>query len=151
MKAEDKTQGGTAGRPTSCSHGCRRHDGGDVEGASLKEKTARGLFWGGMNNMVQQVIGLAFGIVLGRLLSPSDYGMMAIISIFSLVATALQDSGFKVALTNLDHPRDEDYNSVFWFNIAMGTGMYLCSSLPHLSSATTTTHRRWCRSAVTPS
>lgn len=125
MKAEDKTQGGTAGRPTSCSHDCRRHDGGDVEGASLKEKTARGLFWGGMNNMVQQVIGLAFGIVLGRLLSPSDYGMMAIISIFSLVATALQDSGFKVALTNLDHPRDEDYNSVFWFNIAMGTGMYL--------------------------
>lgn len=64
---------------------------------TLKQKTARGLFWGGMNTMVQQVIGLLFGIILGRLLAPSDYGMMAIISVFSLVAVALQDSGFKVA------------------------------------------------------
>ena len=39
---------------------------------TLKEKTARGLFWGGMNNGVQQLIGLAVGIVLGRLLSPHD-------------------------------------------------------------------------------
>lgn len=55
---------------------------------TLKQKTARGLFWGGMNTMVQQVIGLLFGIILGRLLAPSDYGMMAIISVFSLVAVA---------------------------------------------------------------
>lgn len=41
-----------------------------------------------MNTMVQQVIGLLFGIILGRLLAPSDYGMMAIISVFSLVAVA---------------------------------------------------------------
>ena len=39
---------------------------------TLKEKTAKGLFWGGMNNIVQQVVGLVFGIILGRLLSPSD-------------------------------------------------------------------------------
>lgn len=71
---------------------------------TLKQKTARGLFWGGMNTMVQQVIGLLFGIILGRLLAPSDYGMMAIISVFSLVAVALQDSGFKVALANEKAP-----------------------------------------------
>lgn len=53
---------------------------------SLKEKTAKGLFWGGLNNALQQVVGLAFGIVLGRLLVPADYGMMAMISIFSLIA-----------------------------------------------------------------
>ncbi len=91
---------------------------------SLKEKTARGLFWGGMSNFAQQAVGLVFGIVLGRLLSPSDYGMMAMISIFSLIATALQDSGFRTALTNLRSPRDEDYNSVFWFNIIVGVAMY---------------------------
>ena len=91
---------------------------------SLKEKTARGLFWGGMSNVAQQAVGLVFGIVLGRLLSPSDYGMMAMISIFSLIATALQDSGFRTALTNLRSPRDEDYNSVFWFNIIVGVAMY---------------------------
>ena len=81
---------------------------------TLKEKTARGLFWGGMNAMVQQVIGLLFGIILGRLLAPSDYGMMAIISVFALVATALQDSGFKVALANEKEPTHNEYKSVFW-------------------------------------
>lgn len=79
---------------------------------TLKQKTARGLFWGGMNTMVQQVIGLLFGIILGRLLAPSDYGMMAIIS------------GFKVALANEKAPTHADYNAVFWFNILMGIALY---------------------------
>ncbi len=92
---------------------------------TLKEKTARGLLWGGLNSGVQQVVGLAFGIILGRLLAPSDYGMMAMISIFSLVATALQDSGFRTALTNLKNPTAEDYNSVFWFNIIMASSLYI--------------------------
>ena len=93
--------------------------------STLKEKTAQGLLWGGLNSGIQQLVGLAFGIVLGRLLSPSDYGMMAMISIFSLVATALQDSGFRTALTNIEHPRHEDYNSVFWFNIIMASSLYV--------------------------
>ena len=92
---------------------------------SLKEKTAKGLFWGGMNNGVQQLLGLAFGILLGRLLSPSDYGMIAMIAVFSLIASELQNSGFRVALVNLKQPTAEDYNSVFWFNILVGTGLYV--------------------------
>ncbi len=92
--------------------------------ASLKEKTGDGLFWGGMNNLTQQVIGVVFGIILARLLSQSDYGMMAMIGIFSLVATALQDSGFKTALANMDNPTHRDYNSVFWFNIIAGLLLY---------------------------
>ena len=93
--------------------------------STLKEKTAQGLLWGGLNSGIQQLVGLAFGIVLGRLLSPSDYGMMAMINIFSLVATALQDSGFRTALTNIEHPKHEDYNSVFWFNIIMASSLYV--------------------------
>ena len=77
-----------------------------------------------MNTMVQQVIGLLFGIILGRLLAPSDYGMMAIISVFSLVAVALQDSVFKVELANEKAPTHADYNAVFWFNILMGIALY---------------------------
>ena len=92
---------------------------------SLKEKTAKGLFWGGMNNGVQQLLGLVFGIILGRLLSPSDYGLIAMITIFSLIATALQNSGFSTALVNEKEPKDSDYNSVFWFNILMGGSIYL--------------------------
>ena len=92
---------------------------------SLKEKTAKGLFWGGMNNGIQQLLGLVFGIILGRLLSPTDYGLIAMITIFSLIATALQNSGFSTALVNQKEPKASDYNAVFWFNILMGGGIYL--------------------------
>lgn len=91
---------------------------------TLKEKTAKGLLWGGLNNAFLQLTGMMFGIMLGRLLDSRDYGMMAMISVFSLVATALQDSGFKTALANEPAPTDRDYNSVFWFNILMGGVLY---------------------------
>lgn len=91
---------------------------------SLKEKTAKGMFWGGIGNGGQQVLGLVFGIVLGRILSPDDYGMIAMITIFSLIANELQNSGFKAALANLKQPTDNDYNSVFWFNILMSATLY---------------------------
>ena len=92
---------------------------------SLKEKTAKGLFWGGMNNGVQQLLGLAFGIILGRLLDPSDYGMTAMLAVFSVIANELQSSGFKTGLINLKEPKHEDYNAVFWFNILTGAAIYV--------------------------
>ena len=92
---------------------------------SLKEKTAKGLFWGGMNNGVQQLLGLAFGIILGRLLDPSDYGMTAMLAVFSVIANELQSSGFKTGLINLREPKHEDYNAVFWFNIVAGIVLYV--------------------------
>ncbi len=91
---------------------------------SLKEKTAKGLFWGGMNNGVQQLLGLVFGIILGRLLSPSDYGMTAMLAVFSVIANELQSSGFKTGLINLKSPTHNDYNAVFWFNILAGAAIY---------------------------
>ena len=92
---------------------------------TLKDKTAKGLFWGGMNNGVQQLLGLAFGIILGRLLDPSDYGMTAMLAVFSVIANELQSSGFKTGLINLEKPRHEDYNAVFWFNILAGAAIYV--------------------------
>ena len=92
---------------------------------SLKDKTAKGLFWGGMNNGVQQLLGLAFGIILGRLLDPSDYGMTAMLAVFSVIANELQSSGFKTGLINLREPKHEDYNAVFWFNIVAGVVLYV--------------------------
>lgn len=100
---------------------------------TLKEKTAKGLFWGGLNSLTQQVIGVAFAIILGRLLDNTDFGMMAMIGVFSLIATTLQNSGFPTALANMKEPRDEDYNSVFWFNIIVGfsayTVLFFCAPL----------------------
>ena len=92
---------------------------------SLKEKTAKGLFWGGMNNGIQQLLGLAFGIILGRLLDPADYGMTAMLTVFSVIANELQSSGFKTGLINLKAPTHDDYNAVFWFNIFAGAAIYV--------------------------
>ena len=92
---------------------------------SLKEKTARGLLWAGANNVVQQGLGLLVGIVVARKLSRQDYGMVAMIAVFTLVATALQESGFKSALANLHKPTHRDYNAVFWFNVLVGVGCYV--------------------------
>ncbi|MBR5035788.1 MAG: lipopolysaccharide biosynthesis protein [Prevotella sp.] len=92
---------------------------------TLKEKTAKGLLWGGLNSTVQQLLGIVFGIILARRLNQSDFGMIAMITIFQLIGNDLQNSGFKVALANLRQPTDRDYNSVFWFNILMGGSLYI--------------------------
>ena len=78
-----------------------------------------------MNNGVQQLLGLAFGIILGRLLDPSDYGMTAMLAVFSVIANELQSSGFKTGLINLKSPAHDDYNAVFWFNILAGAAIYV--------------------------
>ena len=92
---------------------------------SLKEKTAKGLLWGAINNGVQQILVLAFGIILGRLLSPSEYGMVGMLTIFTLIGNSLQESGFRAALVNLKEIRHEDYNAVFWCSTFIGIAAYL--------------------------
>ena len=67
---------------------------------SLKDRTAKGLFWGGISNSIQQALNLIFGIFLARLLNDSDYGMVGMLTIFSLIAGSLQESGFIAALVN---------------------------------------------------
>ena len=91
---------------------------------SLKDKTAKGLFWGGVSNGVQQLLNLFFGIFLARLLTPTDYGMVGMLTIFSALASILQEGGFISALTNRKKTEHKDYNAVFWFSLLMGTSLY---------------------------
>ena len=92
---------------------------------SLKEKTAKGLLWGGINNGAMQVLNLIFGIITARILNDSDYGMVGMLSIFSLIAGSLQESGFTAALANKQEARHEDYNAVFWFCSGLSLCLYL--------------------------
>lgn len=91
---------------------------------SLKDKTAKGLFWGGVSNGVQQLLNLLFGIFLARLLTPADYGMVGMLTIFSALASILQEGGFISALTNRPKTEHKDYNAVFWFSLLMGISLY---------------------------
>ena len=105
---------------------CRQMD-------NLKEKTAKGLMWGLINNGTTQVLNLLFGIFLGRLLTPSDYGMVGVLAIFTTIAGNLQSFGFTQALTHMKAPTPRDYNAVFWFNVLAGFSLYavlfLCAPL----------------------
>lgn len=92
---------------------------------SLKEKTSKGLLWGGIGNGIQQILNLIFGIFLARLLSPADYGMVGMLTIFSALANTFQESGFIVALANKKNISHEDYNAVFWFNVLVGVSFYV--------------------------
>ena len=90
----------------------------------LKEKTAKGLLWGALNSGSTQVLNLIFGIFLGRLITPAEYGIVGVLSIFTLIAGNLQSSGFTQALVNLKAPRNEDYTAVFWFNTLTSFVLY---------------------------
>ncbi len=92
---------------------------------SLKDKTAKGLFWGGLSNGLQQLLSLVFGIMLARLLSQTDYGMFTMLIIFTTAANLLLDSGFTTALINKKDATHRDYNAVFWFSTGMGMVLYL--------------------------
>ena len=91
---------------------------------SLKERTAKGLFWGAMNSGTTQVLNLVIGIFLARLLSPEAYGIVGVLAIFVAIAGDLQSAGFTQALINIRRPAPRDYNSVFSFNVLMSFIIY---------------------------
>lgn len=92
---------------------------------TLKQKTAKGLLWGILNNGTVQLLGAVFGILLLQRLEPSDYGKIAMLLVFANIASTLQESGFTAALCNKKEPSHRDYNAVFWFNIGMSALLYV--------------------------
>ncbi|UPS44067.1 lipopolysaccharide biosynthesis protein [Prevotella sp. E15-22] len=92
---------------------------------NLKEKTAKGLFWGALNNGTIQVLNVLIGIMLGRKLSPEEWAPIGMIAIFSAIAGNLQSSGFSTAIVNMKAPTSNDYNAVFWFNTLVSAIVYL--------------------------
>ena len=92
---------------------------------NLKEKTAKGLLWGAVNNGTMQVLNLLIGIVVLHQLTPEDTGLIGMLAIFSAIAGNLQSSGFSTALINEKQPTAQQYNSVFWFNILTGSLLYV--------------------------
>lgn len=93
--------------------------------SELKRKTAKGLLWGGLGNGGMQLLNLAFGIVLSRILTPGDYGVIGALTIFSAVAGIFSESGFTLAIVNRRDIDRRDYSSVFWFNITVGAVLYI--------------------------
>lgn len=92
---------------------------------TLKQKTVKGLFWGGISNGVQQLLSVVIGLIFLKNLSPGDYGMIELLAIFMGVASIIQDSGFTMALANKPTFQNKDFNAVFWFNLIVGCSIYI--------------------------
>ena len=100
---------------------------------SLKNKTIKGVAWSGIDNVTQYGVSFVVSIVLARLLSPDDYGLIGIIAIFTAVCSTFIYAGFGSALVRKKDATDEDYNTVFFVNFITSLFLYavifLCSPL----------------------
>ena len=100
---------------------------------SLKDKTVKGVAWSGIDNVVQMGTSFVVSIVLARLLTPDDYGLLGIILIFTNVCQTLINAGFTTALIRKPDATDDDYNTSFIVNLVLSLFLYgvifLCAPL----------------------
>jgi O-antigen/teichoic acid export membrane protein len=94
-------------------------------GESLKAQTIRGVIWSGVDRFSVQGIQFVLSIILARLVAPSEYGLIAMLGIFLAIAQVFTDSGFSNALMQKKDRTENDYATVFYFNIAVAGVVYL--------------------------
>ena len=91
---------------------------------NLKAKTAKGVGWGFADNILGLGITAAANIILARILSPADFGIIGMTAIFMTLSTSLVDSGFTGALTRKKDAVKADFDTVFYFNLAVSCLLY---------------------------
>ena len=92
---------------------------------NLKKETVKGVVWSAVEKFSTGGVLFLANIILARLLSPRDFGLLAIISIFVQISQTFIDSGFSNALIQKKDRNQTDYSTVFFFNIAISAGFYL--------------------------
>lgn len=95
------------------------------ESSNLRQKTASGLFWSFSDLIANQGIQFLIQVVLARLLLVEDFGLIGMITIFIAISTSFIDSGFSQALIREQEAKQEDFSTVFYFNLAMACGLYI--------------------------
>lgn len=91
----------------------------------IKNKALRGVAWSAVEKFLRQGLMTFFSIVIARQLSPSDYGLVAMLSIFLVVAQIFVDSGFVEALIQKQDRTEVDFSTTFWFNIGVSLLIYV--------------------------
>ena len=102
---------------------------------SLKRKAATGMIWTALQKYSTMFISFISGIILARLLTPYDYGCIGMLSIFMVLAESFIDGGFGSALIQKKRPTQEDYSTIFFWNIGMAILLYaiLYFSAPYIA------------------
>jgi len=91
---------------------------------SLKQKTVSNVKWSFVESMSLKAMGFVLGIILARLLTPADFGLLAVVNVFYLLVTIFIDGGLKEALIQKNDATDIHYSTVFWLNLFMGSFLY---------------------------
>lgn len=92
---------------------------------SLKDKTIKGTLWSTLERFSVQGIQFVVMIIMARILTPADYGLVGMLAIFIAVSQSLIDSGFSQALIRKLDRSEVDNSTVFYFNIGVGIVLYL--------------------------
>lgn len=102
---------------------------------SLKKKAVKGVGWSFVDNISNQGVTFLVGLVLARILTPSEFGILGMITIFIAISNSIVDSGFSNALIRKQDAKRIDYNTVFLFNIAVSLLFYfiLYISAPYIA------------------
>jgi teichuronic acid exporter len=92
---------------------------------SLKNNLIKGLFWSSIQLYGNQLITFSVSIILARLILPEEFGLIAMLSVFIGIGNALINSGLTSSLTRAENVDEEDYSTVFFFNLAGSIFVYL--------------------------
>ena len=93
--------------------------------ATLKEKTAKTLTWNTLDRLSSGVLYGVVGVVLANLLSEQDFGLVGVLYIFQAFATIFVDSGFGAGLIQKKDTTEDDFSTVFWFNLGVAVTIYV--------------------------
>lgn len=92
---------------------------------SLKKQTINGIIWSGIERFSVQGIQFLIMIIMARLLTPKDYGLIGMLTVFIAIAQTFIDSGFSQALIRKQNRTETDNSTVFYFNIGVGICIYI--------------------------
>jgi len=92
---------------------------------SLRHRLLSGLFWSALERFGQQGLQFVITIIIARILTPADYGLVGMLAIFIAVAQSFVDSGFGSALIQKQDTTNVDYSTIFYFNIIVSTICFL--------------------------
>lgn len=102
----------------------------------LRNQSISGMKWSAIERFSVQGIQFVIGLILARLLTPSDYGIIGMVAIFMAISQTIIDSGFSKALIQKQDRTEVDFSTAFFFNIIVGLICYLILFLasPYIAS-----------------
>lgn len=89
-------------------------------GSEFKQTALRGIGWSLVSQVGRQLAVFVFGVILARLLSPTEFGLIGMITVIAGFAAIFADLGFGAALVQRKDLRQEHLSSVFWLDVASG-------------------------------